>query len=91
MPCSDEEQPRQPKHVPAPLARMTCVDNDAELELTSHRQAKAAHAPVTQPPHTEKRKATEIETLSSPTERESDPESQPKKKASKGKCFRFIV
>lgn len=84
---SDDEQPRRPKRAPAPSARVTCVDNAAELELTSHRQAKAATLPV-RPPHGEKRKTLDLDSFSS-NERDSEPENRPKKKVVKGE-FQFL-
>ncbi|KAG9310924.1 hypothetical protein JVU11DRAFT_8794 [Chiua virens] len=40
-----EEQPRRPKRTTAPSACVTCADNAADLELSSHQQAQVAIRP----------------------------------------------
>jgi len=76
-----EEQPRRPKRTAVPSTRVTCADNVADLELSSHRKAQEATGPLPagNTPST-KCKVPSAEASST----ESEAECPPKKK--KGKC-----
>ncbi|KAG9317920.1 hypothetical protein JVU11DRAFT_2152 [Chiua virens] len=42
---SDTKQPCRPKRTAAPSARVTCAENAADLELSSHQKAQVATRP----------------------------------------------
>ena len=84
---SDTEQPRRPKRTAVPSARVTCAENAADLELSSHRKAQVATrppegdntpAPAGEAGPKRTRKVLDIDAAISNTE--SDAESPPKKK-----------
>ena len=84
------EQPRCQKRMTAPSARVTCTDNAADLELSSHRQAQAATWPqASHDDHAQyrKHKGANVDSLS--TSDKSDSTGQPKKRL-KGKVVSLL-
>ncbi|KAG9316184.1 hypothetical protein JVU11DRAFT_2205 [Chiua virens] len=104
---SDTEQPRRPKRTATPSAHVTCAENAADLELSSHRKAQVATqphegvlqgnnplAPGSEAGPKRTRKVLDIDAAIS--DAESDAESPPKKKkglqkANRSACDRALT